>query len=45
MLVLENCLMRGSFTAERLDAVKLIADQLAVSVANAQLRRVPPDRR
>ncbi len=37
VLVLENCLMRGSFTAERLDAVKLIAGQLAVSVDNAQL--------
>ena len=37
VLVLENSLMRGSFTAERLDAVKLIAGQLAVSVDNAQL--------
>jgi signal transduction histidine kinase len=37
VLVLENSLMRGSFTVERLDAVKLIAGQLAVSVDNAQL--------
>jgi signal transduction histidine kinase len=37
VLVLENRLMRGSFTAERLDAVKLIAGQLTVSVDNAQL--------
>jgi signal transduction histidine kinase len=37
VLVLENCLMRGSFTAERLDGVKLIAGQLAVSVDNAHL--------
>jgi signal transduction histidine kinase len=35
--VLENRLMRGSFTAERLDGVKLIAGQLAVSVDNAHL--------
>jgi signal transduction histidine kinase/predicted ATPase len=37
VLVLENRLMRGAFTAERLDAVKLIAGQLAVSLDNAQL--------
>ena len=36
-LLLENRLMRGAFTAERLDAVKLIAGQLAVSLDNAQL--------
>jgi len=37
MLVLENRLLRGAFTTERLDAVKLIAGQLAVSLNNAQL--------
>ena len=37
VLVLENRLMRGAFTAERLDAVKLIAGQLAVSLENAQV--------
>ena len=37
VLVLENRLIRGAFTAERLDAVQLIAGQLAVSVDNAQL--------
>ena len=37
LLVLENRLIRGAFTAERLDAVKLIAGQLAVSLDNAQL--------
>ena len=37
VLVLENRLMRGAFTAERLDAVKLIAGQLAVSLDNAQV--------
>jgi signal transduction histidine kinase len=36
-LVLENRLIRGAFSAERLDAVKLIAGQLAVSLDNAQL--------
>ena len=36
-LVLENRLIRGAFTAERLDAVRLIAGQLAVSLDNAQL--------
>jgi predicted ATPase/signal transduction histidine kinase len=37
MLLLENRLIRGAFSAERLDAVKLIAGQLAVSLDNAQL--------
>ena len=37
VLVLENRLLRGAFTAERLDAVQLIAGQLAVSLDNAQL--------
>jgi predicted ATPase/signal transduction histidine kinase len=37
VLVLENRLLRGAFTAERLDAVKLIAGQLAVSLDNTQL--------
>ncbi len=37
VLLLENRLIRGAFTAERLDAVKLIAGQLAVSLDNAQL--------
>ena len=37
VLVLENRLIRGAFTAERLDGVKLIAAQLAVSLDNAQL--------
>jgi signal transduction histidine kinase len=37
VLVLENRLIRGAFTAERLDAVKLIAGQLAVSLDNAQV--------
>ncbi|MGB9308903.1 MAG: AAA family ATPase [Mycobacterium sp.] len=37
MLLLENRLIRGAFTAGRLDAVKLIAGQLAVSLDNAQL--------
>jgi len=37
VLLLENRLMRGAFTTERLDAVKLIAGQLAVSLDNAQL--------
>ena len=37
LLLLENRLMRGAFTAERLDAVNLIAGQLAVSLDNAQL--------
>jgi signal transduction histidine kinase len=37
MLLLENGLIRGAFTAERLDAVTLVAGQLAVSLDNAQL--------
>jgi signal transduction histidine kinase len=37
VLLLENRLLRGAFTAERLDAVKLIAGQLAVSLDNARL--------
>ncbi|MFI5606889.1 AAA family ATPase [Amycolatopsis sp. NPDC051903] len=36
-LLLENRLIRGAFTADRLDAVELIAGQLAVSLDNAQL--------
>jgi diguanylate cyclase (GGDEF)-like protein len=35
MLVLENQLIGGAFTAERLDAVTMIAGQLAVSLENA----------
>lgn len=37
VLLLENRFIRGAFTTERLDAVKLIAGQLAVSLNNAQL--------
>jgi len=37
VLILENRLIRSAFTTERLDAVKLIAGQLAVSLDNAQL--------
>ncbi|MEU4670501.1 AAA family ATPase [Amycolatopsis sp. NPDC023774] len=37
VLVLENRLMRAAFATERLDAVRLIAAQLAVSLDNAQL--------
>ena len=37
VLVAENRLIRGAFTAERLDAVQLIAGQLAISLDNAQL--------
>ena len=37
VLLLENRLIRGAFTTERLDVVKLIAGQLAVSLDNAQL--------
>ena len=37
VLVAENRLIRGAFTAERLDAVQLIAGQLAISMDNAQL--------
>jgi signal transduction histidine kinase len=36
-LVLENRLISGAFSAERLEAVTLIAGQLAVSLDNAQL--------
>jgi signal transduction histidine kinase len=37
MLLLENRLGRAAFNSQRLDAVMLIAGQLAVSLANAQL--------
>jgi signal transduction histidine kinase len=37
VLLLENRLIRGAFTAERLDAVTLIAGQLTVSLDNARL--------
>ncbi|MBT8224401.1 MAG: AAA family ATPase [Dactylosporangium sp.] len=37
MLILENSLSSGAFTAVRLDEVRLIAGQLAVSVENATL--------
>lgn len=37
MLLLENRLSRGAFSADRLDAVMLIAGQLAVSLDNALL--------
>ena len=37
MLLLENRLSRGTFTAERLSAVTLIAGQLAVSLDNAMV--------
>jgi signal transduction histidine kinase/predicted ATPase len=37
VLLLENRVLGGAFTARRLDAVKLIAGQLAVSLDNAQL--------
>lgn len=37
LLVLQSSLIRGAFTAERLDAVRLVAGQLAVSLDNAQL--------
>jgi signal transduction histidine kinase len=37
VLLLENRLIRGAFTTERLDVVKLIAGQLAVSLDNAHL--------
>jgi signal transduction histidine kinase len=37
LLLLENRLIRGAFTTERLDGVALIAGQLAVSLDNAQL--------
>jgi signal transduction histidine kinase len=37
ILLLENRLIRGAFTTDRIDAVTLIAGQLAVSLDNAQL--------
>ena len=37
VLMLENRLIRGAFSTGRLDAVKLIAGQLAVSLDNSQL--------
>ena len=37
VLLLENRLLRGAFTTNRLDAVTLVAGQLAVSLDNAQL--------
>jgi signal transduction histidine kinase len=37
VLLLENRLLVSAFTASRLDAVKLVAGQLAVSLDNAQL--------
>jgi signal transduction histidine kinase len=37
VLLMENRLIRGAFTTARLDAVQLIAGQLAVSLDNAQL--------
>jgi signal transduction histidine kinase/uncharacterized protein YoaH (UPF0181 family) len=37
LLLLENRLIRGAFTTGRLDAVELIAGQLAVSLDNAEL--------
>ena len=37
VLLLENRLIRAAFTAARLDAVRLIAGQLAVSLDNARL--------
>ena len=37
VLLLENRLLRGTFTTERLDRLKLIAGQLAVSLDNAKL--------
>ncbi len=37
VLLLENRLSRGAFSADRLDAVMLVAGQLAVSLENARL--------
>ncbi|MEV8516453.1 AAA family ATPase [Dactylosporangium sp. NPDC051484] len=37
ILILENRLIRGAFTTARLEAVRLIAGQLAVSLDNVQL--------
>ena len=49
VLVLDNRLIRGAFTSARLDAVKLIAGQLAISLDNAQLyaevRRIADEHR
>ena len=42
VLLLENRLIRGAFTTDRLDAVTLIAGQLAVSMDNAWPARPPP---
>jgi PAS domain S-box-containing protein len=39
MLILENRLRRDAFTSDRLDAVQLIAGQLAVSLENALTER------
>jgi diguanylate cyclase (GGDEF)-like protein len=44
MLVMENRLSSGAFTADRLDAVMMIAGQLAVSISNALLYRVLENR-
>lgn len=44
MLYLENAQVRAAFNAERLDAVKLIAGQLAVSFSNAQLYEMLEER-
>jgi len=37
MLLLENRMIRGAFTTERLEGIRLIAGQLAVSLDNAQV--------
>jgi len=37
MLLLENRMIRGAFTTERLEGIMLIAGQLAVSLDNAQI--------
>jgi signal transduction histidine kinase len=37
VLLLENRLIRGAFSADRVDSISLIAGQLAVSLDNAQL--------
>jgi predicted ATPase/signal transduction histidine kinase len=37
VLLLENRLLKAAFSADRLDAVRLVAGQLAVSLDNAQL--------
>jgi predicted ATPase/signal transduction histidine kinase len=44
MLILEHNLSRGAFTTDRLDAVRLIAGQLAVSLENAMLYEELEDR-